>query len=90
MKRLVFRILVAVTLVAAGWSVGRAQTSVANFELTVDAPGGQTVITCAKGCDFTHDVGSIAGLPHPNTKFTFGCSGDRCRATINGAGHVMR
>jgi hypothetical protein len=88
MTRMMFRLALAGVLAGAGWSVGKTQTTVADFELTVDAPGGQTVINCVKGCDFTHDVGRIE--TRPNTKFVFSCSAERCRATINGSGNVLR
>ena len=90
MRAIALRVLVAVGLLVAGWSVGKAQTAVADFELTVDAPGGKVSIDCRRGCDFTHDVGRIDALPRPNTTFTFQCGAARCSATINGHGHVLR
>ena len=66
----------------------KAQTTVADFDLTVDAPGGRVNIECRRGCDFTNDVGNIATLPRPNTTFMFSCGAERCRATLNGQGHV--
>ena len=92
MTRMLFRLAFAVALLGIGWSA-RAQTTVADFELTVDAPSGETVINCAKGCNFTHDVGlteTEARANTPHTQFSFRCNAPRCRATINGAGHVMR
>jgi hypothetical protein len=90
MKTTAVRLAIVAGLALAGWSVGRAQTQVAEFELTVTAPGGQTVIECRKGCDFQYDVGNTANLPKPNTRFQFACTTQTCAATINGHGHVMR
>ena len=90
MTRTVIRVAMAIALIGAGWSVGKAQTTVADFEMTVDAPGGRTNITCTRGCDFRFDVGSTAGLPTPNTRFTYACGAERCGVTINGHGHVIR
>ena len=89
MRRSVIRVAMAIALTGAGWSVGKAQTTVADFEMTIDAPGGRTNITCTRGCDFKFDVGSTAGLP-TNTRFTYACGAERCGVTINGHGHVMR
>lgn len=93
MGRTAFRIALAMALVGTGWSIGKAQSNVADFEMKIDAPVGRTNIICTRGCDFKIDVGSTAGLPTPNTNFTFACSNSstgRCSATINGSGHVMR
>jgi hypothetical protein len=87
MTRTLFRVAIAVALIGAGWSVGRAQTNVADFEVTIDAPGWETTIECHKGWDFTNDVGRVVG-PSPHTNFRFHCNAPRCGATINGAGHV--
>jgi hypothetical protein len=50
MARRVFHAAVAFALLGTGWAVARAQTSEPDFELRVDAPAGQTTITCVRGC----------------------------------------
>jgi hypothetical protein len=49
MTRIVFRVVIAFALIGAGWTVGRAQTTVADFELTVNSPGGQTILELSQG-----------------------------------------
>jgi hypothetical protein len=93
MSATVIRLAIATTIALAGGSAGRAQTQVADFEMTITAPAGQSVIECHRGCDFQVDVGDTSGLPRPNTRFPFRCGGsgvETCKLTINGHGHVLR
>ena len=46
MKLTVLRVAVALGLVIAGWSVGKAQTTVADFEIAIDAPRGDLKLMC--------------------------------------------
>jgi hypothetical protein len=90
MTPVVVRVAIAMSIALAGWSVGRAQSQVADFEMTITAPVGRTVVECSKGCDFRFDMGDTS-LPRPNTRFTFECRGQgaqNCSATINGHGHA--
>jgi len=79
MQRTKVQIVLAIVLVCFGWAVGRAQTSAPDFELVVDAPSGDTKITCVRGCELTWVERGV----NPNAKreaaFTYGCTGSpRC------------
>lgn len=56
MKRTLIRIVLATAFVGAGWSLGRAQTQVAEFEIAVDSPRGDVKLTCSRGCDWSREV----------------------------------
>lgn len=49
MKRNAMRLLLAVGLIGMGWVAGRAQGSVPDFELRIDAPEGRTNVECVRG-----------------------------------------
>jgi len=49
------RIVLAIVLIGAGWSVGKAQTAVVDFEITVDAPRGEARVTCFRGCEWAKE-----------------------------------
>jgi hypothetical protein len=80
MRRTALRILIALTLAGVGWSVGRAQTTIADIEFTVDAPSGRTTLTCLRGC---------AWGPSGNNTTAFGCGAPRCLGTFNGRGMFL-
>jgi hypothetical protein len=41
--------LIALSLIGAGWTIGQAQSRQPDFELIVNAPGGDTTIECVRG-----------------------------------------
>ena len=82
MKRTLLRIVLATALIGAGWSIGKAQTAVADFEIAIDAPRGEVKLTCYRGCDWAKEGGS----PVPTTSFR--CESERCRGTFNGHGRI--
>lgn len=82
MRRISLRIALAAALVGAGWSVGKAQTAVADFEIAIDAPRGEVSLTCYRGCDWAKEGGNRI----PATSFR--CETERCRATFNGHGRI--
>jgi len=49
MRLTVFRVAIALGLVIAGWSVGKAQTTIADFEIAIDAPRGNLRLKCQRG-----------------------------------------
>ncbi len=51
MKRIALRLFLAGGLIGMGWTIGRAQASSPDFELRIDAPGGETSVTCVRGCE---------------------------------------
>ena len=83
MKKIAVRLVVAGILFGAGWSVGMAQVAKPDFVFSVDAPSGETTITCVRGCAMRWVQRGL----HPNSTaqptFTYSCSGKRC-----GSGHV--
>ncbi len=84
MKRTLLGVLLATVLIGAGWSVGKAQTRVADFEIAIDAPRGQVKVTCSRGCDWFSDGGSSV----PTTSFTMRCETERCRWMFSGHGRI--
>lgn len=78
MRRIKVQILCAAILVLLGWAVGRAQTSAPTFELIVDAPSGETQITCVKGCELAWVERGLNPNSKPAQTFTYGCSAPRC------------
>jgi hypothetical protein len=87
MRGRTIRTVVALSLVAFGWVVGRAKTPAPEFTLTIEAPSGRTTITCVRGCALQggHDEGNPNNVPM--AKYFFECSGaalERCNATVNG------
>ena len=82
MNRTMLRIVLAIVLIGAGWSVGKAQTAVADFEITVDAPRGEARVTCFRGCEWAKE-----GTMRSPT-ITFQCDAERCRSTFNGHGRI--
>jgi hypothetical protein len=82
MRRNVVFVVAALLLVVASWSAGKAQTRVADFEISIDAPRGDLKVTCARGCDWSPEQGSSV----PTTSFR--CETERCRWVLNGHGRV--
>ena len=77
-----FAIVVAILLVGAGWSLGRAQDRVADFYVTVDAPPGELKVECSRGCNWPRDAESRPAL-------RLQCATRPCRLEFNGRGRVM-
>jgi hypothetical protein len=50
MKSIVARLLFALGLIAIGWTAGRAQSPLPDFELVIEAPEGSTNVRCVRGC----------------------------------------
>jgi hypothetical protein len=68
----------AVILVALGWAAGSAQTSMPDFELIVDAPGGETNVRCVRGCKLAWVERGVNPRATPIDTFTYRCTADRC------------
>ena len=78
--------LVASVITLGAWSIGRAQSQAADFEILIDAPAGRVNITCVRGCQW----GDVAQLGKPHTT-AFWCGGsDRCSGVVDGRGIVVR
>ena len=76
MRRGTFAAIVGLLVIGA-WSVGRAQTTVANFEITVETPRGPARVTCTRGCEWPANEGAVV------------CDSERCRWIFTGYGRVM-
>jgi hypothetical protein len=75
MKGTIIRVAIALGLVIAGWSLGRAQGGQPDFVLVVDAPAGTTNIQCRRGCALAWvERGDPATAGRQQT-FTFSCGG---------------
>jgi hypothetical protein len=76
--RTVVQSTIATGLILFAWAVGRAQTSAPAFEFVVDAPGGETTITCVRGCGLAWvERGSPANASRLTT-FRYRCTAPRC------------
>jgi hypothetical protein len=51
MRRTTIRIAISAALIGLGWAAGRAQPAQPDFELFVDAPAGETIVECRRGCE---------------------------------------
>jgi hypothetical protein len=77
------RLLIACAIALAGWSVGIAQATVADFEIEIDAPGpGQVNLTCVRGCDWLNGQN--------RTYFRCGGNVTRCGGVVDGRGVSLR
>ena len=77
--RPIIQCAIAVILISIGFTVGRAQTPGPAFELTVDAPGGETTIKCVRGCELAWVERALNANSMPRMQtFTYKCSGPRC------------
>lgn len=78
MKHTVIRVVLAVALLAVGWTVGGAQVQhpVPDFEIAIHAPVGETVVECVRGCEL---IWVERGGPGPGAEaastFQFACRG---------------
>lgn len=79
MNRTVVRIVIAAGLLGLGWAAGRAQTSQPDFELVVDAPPGETSVTCVRGCEMAWVERGVNPAAKPMLTFKYNCFGtERC------------
>lgn len=86
MRRMLLQIVAAVGFVALGWTAGRAaQASQADFELHVSSPGGETTITCLRGCGLQF-IRSTPDKEAAQPSFTYTCGSPtgRCGGAVQG------
>ena len=69
---------IAMILISIGFAVGKAQTSAPAFELTVDAPGGETTINCVRGCELLWVERGLNANASRMPTFTYKCTAPRC------------
>jgi hypothetical protein len=89
MIRKVFITSLAVALIFLGWIAGRSQTSEPDFELVVDAPAGETVVECVRGCDLRWVERGNRAAAGRDRKFVYSCGAVRCGSGRIG-GFVIR
>jgi len=73
-----FIAVIALLLVSFGWVAGRSQTSAPDFEFIVNAPSGETIIECVRGCNLLWVERGIPENATPQTRFTYSCGAARC------------
>jgi hypothetical protein len=84
MKQAGLRIALAIVLVFAGWAIGHAQLATPDFEITIDAPVGETTVTCVRGCGLAWVQ---RGVPSASAAlFKYSCTGNT--VTRCGSGRV--
>jgi hypothetical protein len=65
---------IAVALVLLGWVAGRAQAPAQpDFEFTVSAPEGQTIVECVRGCELQWVARGVNPDATPRATFEFRC-----------------
>lgn len=92
MARMIWRVVIAVALVAAGWVAAKAQPSTPDFEIVVNAPVGETTIECKRGCNLAWVERGVNPNAKPTPTFEFRCGGaalGRCSSAAVG-GWVTR
>jgi hypothetical protein len=80
MTRIILRIVLIAGLLVAGWSAGKAQTTVADFELSVRVANGKMTLICGRGCDWPGAT--------PATISVDCTTNAPCRGTVTGHGLV--
>ncbi len=85
MKRIAWRVIAAVALVALGWSIGFAQSRANRiqqlFSLNIESPVGSTTIKCV-GCDL---LMWKDGRATARRQFTLVCNGpEPCSEILGG------
>jgi hypothetical protein len=78
MARVMARIALGFALVATGWIAARAQSPEPDLVIAVDAPGGQTVVRCVRGCRLAWVERGVNPNSVPVASFGFGCTGAQC------------
>ena len=61
-----------------GWVLGRAQAATPDFELIVNAPGGETSVECVRGCGLQWAQRGLNPNSAPAATFTFSCGASEC------------
>jgi hypothetical protein len=75
MARKAFLAAAALGLVLFGWVAGRSQTSLPDFEFTVEAPAGETTVQCIRGCELLWVENGISPRAGRDKKFVYSCGG---------------
>jgi hypothetical protein len=81
MIRIGLRLVMIVALVAVGWAAGKAQTAEPDFEIVVNAPEGETMIECVRGCELAWVERGVNPNANPVPTFQFSCKGGNSRCS---------
>jgi hypothetical protein len=65
------RAAIAAILIAVGWVAGRAQPQQPDFELVVEAPFGETPVTCRRGCELVWVERGVNPAARRQSTFSF-------------------
>ena len=84
MRRTAFRIAFAGLFIGLGWTMGKAQTSLPDFEFTITAPAGRTVVECQRGCELLWLEPRNSPLAQHHSQFEFMCGGPDIRTCHSG------
>ena len=73
-------VVVGLAMLLIGYAAGQAQSGVPpDFELTVEAPEGETVIECVRGCELQWVQRGLIPGNTPMLQFRYACKGaPRC------------
>ena len=71
-------VIAVILIFVGGWAVGRAQTSAPTFELVVDAPEGETIIRCVRGCELAWVERGLNANASRGSTFKYACTAPRC------------
>jgi hypothetical protein len=85
MKRTALRLILALGLIGLGWAVGRAQGAGPDFEIRIDAPEGQTILQCVRGCQLAWIERMVPEAVKPtDAPFTYACSNSQTGRCASG------
>ena len=86
MTQTALRVALAIGLFGTGWGVAKAQIQTPTFELQVDAPEGNTIIKCVRGCKLAWVSRGVNPNTTPKATFEYRCSGGpaRCLSGVVG------
>ena len=83
MRQIAIRGVLAFGLVALGWIAGSASQSQADFILHVTAPGGETKVTCVRGCTLQF-IRNAPDRTKAQPEFLYSCSASKCEGEMQG------
>ena len=86
MIRAGIRLAAVAACICLGWAAGRAQTTQPTFEFVVNAPVGQTIIQCVRGCELAWVERGLSPNAQTMTTFTFTCTSPSGRCSSQRVG----
>ena len=67
--------LIAILLLLAGWTIGKAQTTAPDFEIVVTASSNGTAVKCVRGCSLSWIEGGLNPQAKAISEFEYSCKG---------------